>query len=106
VTLEYVLIAGVNDGPGDAKRLALIASSLPSKINLIALNPSPGIRLRRPSDEAVERFVQILYPRAPAVTLRKSKGSDILAACGQLGVEARKRGPVRERGGPGRAASP
>ena len=106
VTLEYVLIAGVNDGPGDAKRLASIASSLPSKINLIALNPSPGIRLRRPSDEAVERFVQILYPRAPAVTLRKSKGSDILAACGQLGVEARKRGPVRERGGPGRAVSP
>ena len=96
VTLEYVLIAGVNDKPGDAKRLAEIASSLPSKINLIALNPSPGIRLARPTDEAVERFVQILYPRAPAVTLRKSKGSDILAACGQLGAEARKKGPARD----------
>jgi 23S rRNA (adenine2503-C2)-methyltransferase len=95
VTLEYVLIAGVNDKPADAKRLAAIASSLPSKINLIALNPSPGLRLERPSDEAVDRFVQILYPRAPAVTLRKSKGGDILAACGQLGAEARKRGPVR-----------
>ena len=96
VTLEYVLIAGVNDKPADAKRLAEIASSLPSKINLIALNPSPGLRLARPTDEAVDRFVQILYPRAPAVTLRKSKGSDILAACGQLGAEARKRGPVRD----------
>ncbi|MBN1504190.1 MAG: 23S rRNA (adenine(2503)-C(2))-methyltransferase RlmN [Candidatus Eisenbacteria bacterium] len=100
VTLEYVLIAGVNDKPADAKRLASIATSLPSKINLIALNPSPGLRLaglrlERPTDEAVERFVQILYPRAPAVTLRKSKGGDILAACGQLGAEARKRGPVR-----------
>ena len=96
VTLEYVLIAGVNDKPADAKRLASIASSLPSKINLIALNPSPGLRLGRPTDEAVDRFVQILYPRAPAVTLRKSKGGDILAACGQLGAEARKRGPIRD----------
>jgi 23S rRNA (adenine2503-C2)-methyltransferase len=92
VTLEYVLIAGVNDRPGDAERLASLASSLPSKINLIALNPSPGMRLHRPSDEAVERFVQLLYPHAPAVTLRKSKGGDILAACGQLGTEARKKG--------------
>ncbi len=95
VTLEYVLMAGVNDKPADAKRLASIASSLPSKINLIALNPSPGLRLARPTDEAVDRFAQILYPRAPAVTVRKSKGGDVLAACGQLGAEARKRGPVR-----------
>jgi len=89
VTLEYVLIGGVNDRPADAKRLASIASALPSKINLIEFNPSRGTKFGKPSPEAVEQFIQILYPRAPAVTLRKSKGSDIMAACGQLGAEAR-----------------
>lgn len=88
VTLEYVLIGGVNDRPTDAKRLAAIASSFPSKINLIEFNPSRGTKFAKPSPEAVQQFVQILYPRAPAVTLRKSKGSDIMAACGQLGTEA------------------
>ncbi|MCX5800234.1 MAG: 23S rRNA (adenine(2503)-C(2))-methyltransferase RlmN [Candidatus Eisenbacteria bacterium] len=90
VTLEYVLIGGVNDKPADAKRLAAIASSLPSKINLIEFNDSPGARFVKPSEEAVRNFMQILYPRAPAVTLRKSKGSDIMAACGQLGAQAGK----------------
>jgi 23S rRNA (adenine2503-C2)-methyltransferase len=90
ITLEYVLIGGVNDKPADAHRLAAIASTLPCKINLIEFNPSPGTRFARPSEEAVQNFVQILYPRAPAVTLRKSKGSDIMAACGQLGADVRK----------------
>ncbi len=84
ITLEYVLIAGVNDRPSDAKRLISIASTLPCKINLISLNASPGVKLEPPSSEAVQRLVELLYPRAPAVTLRKSKGSDIMAACGQL----------------------
>jgi len=106
ITLEYVLIAGINDRPSDAKRLVSIASSLPCKINLIALNSSPGVKLEPPSDEAVRRFVQVLYPRAPTVTLRKSKGSDIMAACGQLrtdiapdkpGVDKRRREKVPER---------
>jgi len=88
VTLEYVLIGGVNDRPADAKRLASIASAFPSKINLIEFNPSRGTKFEKPSPEAVRQFVDILYPRAPAVTLRKSKGSDIMAACGQLGTEA------------------
>jgi 23S rRNA (adenine2503-C2)-methyltransferase len=88
VTLEYVLIAGVNDKPGDVKRLVSIASSMPCKINVIALNVSPGIRLEPPSNEAVQRFVELLYPHAPAVTLRKSKGSDIMAACGQLRTDS------------------
>ena len=90
ITLEYVLIGGVNDKPADAHRLAAIASTLPCKINLIEFNPSPGTRFARPSEEAVQNFVQILYPRAPAVTLRKSKGSDIMAACGQLGADVRR----------------
>jgi len=90
ITLEYVLIGGVNDKPADAKRLASIASALPCKINLIEFNASRGTKFTKPSQEAVQQFMQILYPRAPAVTLRKSKGSDIMAACGQLGAETYK----------------
>jgi len=90
ITLEYVLIGGVNDRPSDAKRLAAIASTLPCKINLIEFNALPGSAFAKPSEEAVRNFMQILYPRAPAVTLRKSKGSDIMAACGQLGADARR----------------
>lgn len=97
VTLEYVLIGGINDRPNDAKRLAAIASSIPCKINLIEINPSPAVRLPKPTEEAVEKFVEVLYPRAPAVTLRKSKGSDILAACGQLGAEMQTKPKKRHK---------
>jgi len=85
VTLEYTLLAGVNDGPDDALRLAEIARSLPSKINLIPYNPVPGLEWKRPSREAVDAFVQRLYPIAPAVTVRQTLGGEIWAACGQLG---------------------
>jgi 23S rRNA (adenine2503-C2)-methyltransferase len=85
VTLEYTLLAGVNDGAEDARRLAEIARSLPSKINLIAYNPVPGLDWKRPSREAVEAFVRRLYPIAPAVTVRQTLGGEIWAACGQLG---------------------
>jgi 23S rRNA (adenine2503-C2)-methyltransferase len=85
VTLEYTLLAGVNDGPEDARRLAELARSLPSKINLIAYNPVPGLSWKRPSREAVETFVHRLYPVAPAVTVRHTMGGEIWAACGQLG---------------------
>ena len=85
VTLEYTLIAGVNDRPEDADRLSGIARDLPSKINLIPYNPVPGLEWRRPSPEEVESFAQRLYPRAPAVTVRHTMGGEIWAACGQLG---------------------
>jgi 23S rRNA (adenine2503-C2)-methyltransferase len=85
VTLEYTLLAGVNDGAEDARRLAEMARSLPSKINLIAYNPVPGLDWKRPSPEAVEAFVQHLYPIAPSVTVRQTLGGEIWAACGQLG---------------------
>jgi 23S rRNA (adenine2503-C2)-methyltransferase len=84
VTLEYALIAGVNDSPADADRLAAIARDLPSKINLIPYNPVPGLPYLRPQPEAVQAFVDRLYPRAPAVTLRRTQGGEIWAACGQL----------------------
>ena len=84
VTLEYVLIRGINDSRQDAKQLAKLASQLPCKVNVIPFNPCPGIPYEAPSDAAVEVFVAALYPRCPAVTVRRSKGSTILAACGQL----------------------
>jgi 23S rRNA (adenine2503-C2)-methyltransferase len=85
VTLEYTLLAGVNDHPADAERLAAFARRLPSKINLIAYNPVPGLEWKRPSPEAVEAFARRLYPVAPAVTVRQTLGGEIWAACGQLG---------------------
>ncbi len=84
VTLEYTLIGGVNDSPEDADRLAAIARDLPSKINLIPYNPVPGLPYRRPTPAEMEAFAERLYPRAPAVTVRRTQGGEIWAACGQL----------------------
>jgi 23S rRNA (adenine2503-C2)-methyltransferase len=88
VTLEYILLAGVNDKKGDAERLADIANSLPCKINLIPYNPVPQLPWQRPTDEGIQRFADWLFPRCPAVTLRWSQGGEIAAACGQLGAKA------------------
>jgi 23S rRNA (adenine2503-C2)-methyltransferase len=85
VTLEYTLIAGVNDTPADAERLSAFARELPSKINLIPYNPVPGLPWQRPTPESVTQFAESLYPRAPAVTVRDTMGGEIWAACGQLG---------------------
>ena len=87
ITFEYVLLAGVNDTPEDARRLARLLSGIKSKVNLIPLNPAPGIPYERPSDERVDRFAQILADRYITVSVRKSRGRDIRAACGQLIVE-------------------
>ncbi len=84
-TLEYTLLGGVNDGMADADRLAKFARALPSKVNLIPYNPVPGLPWKRPSREAVEAFAHRLYPHAPAVTIRETKGGELWAACGQLG---------------------
>jgi 23S rRNA (adenine2503-C2)-methyltransferase len=85
VTLEYTLLAGVNDSAEDATRLAAMARDLPSKINLIPYNPVPGLPWKRPEAGAVEAFAHRLYPIAPAVTVRNTLGGEIWAACGQLG---------------------
>lgn len=84
VTFEYILFRGVNDSEADARALAQLIEGIPCKINLLAYNPVEGISYERPEDMAVDRFAKILYPLAPAVTVRKSRGSDIAAACGQL----------------------
>ena len=90
VTLEYVLLAGENDTDADAERLAGLTAGRPFKINLIPFNEWEGCSFRRPSDESVDRFAGLLLPRAPAVTVRRSRGGDIDAACGQL--RSRRRG--------------
>ena len=87
ITFEYVLLAAVNDTPEDARRLAKLLSDIKAKVNLIPLNPAPGIPYERPSDERVDRFAQILADRHLTVSVRKSRGQDIRAACGQLIVE-------------------
>jgi len=85
VTLEYVLIEGLNDTPEDAERLGRIAARFPSKVNIIPFNPSDLFFYRRPSPQAVNAFARAVWGHKTTVTVRYSKGVDILAACGQLG---------------------
>ena len=87
ITFEYVLLNGVNDTPEDARRLATLLWGIKAKVNLIPLNAAPGIPFERPSDARVDRFAQILAERHLTVSVRKSRGRDIRAACGQLIVE-------------------
>jgi 23S rRNA (adenine2503-C2)-methyltransferase len=87
ITFEYVMLDGVNDTPEDARRLVRLLSGIRAKVNLIPLNPAPGIPYDRPSDARVDRFAQILADRHLTVSVRKSRGQDIRAACGQLIVE-------------------
>lgn len=84
VTLEYILFEGFNDSPADLKALVKLVQGIPCKINLLAYNPVDGLEFGRPTDEAVDQFARELYPKVPAVTVRKSRGTDIAAACGQL----------------------
>lgn len=84
VTIEYTLIAGVNDQPVHASELARLLRELPCKINLIPFNPFPQSGYRRPSGKAVSRFWQVLVDAGYIVTVRTTRGDDIDAACGQL----------------------
>ncbi|MEW6685254.1 MAG: 23S rRNA (adenine(2503)-C(2))-methyltransferase RlmN [Candidatus Edwardsbacteria bacterium] len=86
ITFEYILISDINDSLKDAERLSKIAQEIPCKINLIPLNPFPNSFLKPPTLKKILQFRDYLYPRTPAVTLRISRGQDILAACGQLGL--------------------
>jgi 23S rRNA (adenine2503-C2)-methyltransferase len=84
VFFEYILFDGFNDGKEDAMALVRLVQGIPCKINLLAYNPVPGLGFVSPEPEKVDWFAKILYPRTPAVTVRKSRGQDISAACGQL----------------------
>lgn len=84
ITFEYVLFEGFNDTKEDILALAELIKGIPCKINIFAYNPVDGLDFKRPGEEKVDWFARQLYPRAPAVTVRKSRGRDIEAACGQL----------------------
>lgn len=85
--MEYVLIKGVNDTAEDASQLAAYIEDMPVRVNLIAYNPRCRSPFDPPSREDVQRFHQMLLDQNIFVRLRRSKGADIQAACGQLGAE-------------------
>ncbi|MBI4366674.1 MAG: hypothetical protein HY543_07650, partial [Deltaproteobacteria bacterium] len=89
VTFEYLLIKGINDNAADVTRLVGIASHLPSKVNVIPVNPFPGSPWERPTEADVERFCDRLRAKHVQVNVRISRGREILAACGQLATQSR-----------------
>lgn len=88
ITLEYILLKGINDSLEDAIRLAGLVKGIRCKINLIPFNACPDTIFERPDEETILRFQQILIDRHLTAFIRKSKGNEISAACGQLGAEA------------------
>jgi 23S rRNA (adenine2503-C2)-methyltransferase len=84
VTFEYVLLGGVNDSPAHARELARRLAGRRVKVNLIPLNPAPEIPFKAPAPEAVDAFGAALAAAGLAVSVRRPRGRDILAACGQL----------------------
>lgn len=84
VTFEYVMLRDVNDTPAHAKELAALLKTVPSKLNLIPFNPYPGTSYACSSAERINRFQKILTDSGVIVTVRKTRGDDIAAACGQL----------------------
>jgi 23S rRNA (adenine2503-C2)-methyltransferase len=95
ITWEYILIDGINDTDEDAHRLAKLLRGIPSKINLLAYNENPFVPFKRPPEERVLRFQNILLNEGYTTTYRRSRGRDIAAACGQLVTEVEKRVAAR-----------
>jgi 23S rRNA (adenine2503-C2)-methyltransferase len=85
LTFEYVLLAGVNDHADDARRLTKLVRGVACKINLIPFNEFPGSPFRRPSERDISTFQAIVRQAGLDVFVRKSRGRDVLGACGQLG---------------------
>lgn len=84
ITFEYVLLRGVNDSEGDARQLAMLLRGIPSKVNLIPFNPHPGSKYSRPTDQEIGRFQMTLRDAGVQINVRRPRGDDIQAACGQL----------------------
>lgn len=84
ITFEYVMLAGVNDTDEDAHRLVELIRGIPAKINLIPFNEWPGAPYKRSSNNRIRAFSEIVYQAGYASPVRKPRGEDIMAACGQL----------------------
>jgi 23S rRNA (adenine2503-C2)-methyltransferase len=95
VTFEYVMLDGVNDSPMQARQLARLLKGHPAKVNLIPFNPFPGTRYGRSPTAAIERFRDELIKGGVLATIRKTRGDDIDAACGQLAGRVIDRTTVR-----------
>jgi 23S rRNA (adenine2503-C2)-methyltransferase len=91
VTFEYVMLDDVNDRPEDARQLVAIARAVPCKLNLIPFNPFPGTGFRTSPRERIRGFQQILMDAGVTTTIRKTRGDDIDAACGQLAGQVQDR---------------
>ena len=97
VMFEYVMLAGVNDTAAHARELASVVADVPCKLNLIPFNPFPGSGYVRSGRDDVERFRDILVTAGVMTTVRRTRGDDIDAACGQLAGEVRDRTRRSER---------
>jgi 23S rRNA (adenine2503-C2)-methyltransferase len=95
VTFEYVMLDGVNDSPAQARALARLLKGYPAKVNLIPFNPFPGTRYRRSPAAVIQRFRDELLQRGLLATIRRTRGDDIDAACGQLAGRVIDRTTVR-----------
>jgi 23S rRNA (adenine2503-C2)-methyltransferase len=84
ITFEYVLLGGVNDSEQQARQLARVLRGIPSKVNVIPFNPHPGSGFSRPTPEQIERFQNVLRDEDVQINVRRPRGDDIQAACGQL----------------------
>ncbi|MCC7058994.1 MAG: 23S rRNA (adenine(2503)-C(2))-methyltransferase RlmN [Burkholderiaceae bacterium] len=97
ITFEYVMLDGVNDADAQARRLVERVRAVPCKFNLIPFNPFPDSGLRRSPAERIRRFAQILTDAGIITTVRRTRGDDIDAACGQLAGEVRDRTRLAQR---------
>jgi 23S rRNA (adenine2503-C2)-methyltransferase len=97
VTIEYVMLDGVNDSDQQARALAKLLRNVPSKVNLIPFNPFPQTRYRRSSMARIDRFRDILHHAGIVTITRRTRGDDIDAACGQLAGDFEDRTRRRER---------
>ncbi len=88
ITFEYILLAGINDSPADASRLAALLRPIRAKVNLIPFNEHSGSEFRCPDEDTILTFQKILVDRRYTAIIRRSKGRDISAACGQLRARA------------------
>jgi 23S rRNA (adenine2503-C2)-methyltransferase len=97
ITIEYVLLAGYNDSTADASALARLIRGLHAKVNAIPFNEDPNLPkwMQRPSDDAIDAFVDTLVRNDAHVTVRRSKGREIAAACGQLRGKSERKLPQR-----------